>query len=196
MAEVTKKNDTTVKTPRALGAYVTLKAPKPGPNGGDAAFSICLLWDKTVDLTTIKDAIKAAAVSKWGDKAIEMLKAGRLKNPLRDGDVKAEDNSDPMYKGKVFLNAKNTNRPGLVDTSRNPVDPGEVYSGCTFHAALRFFPFDKNGNKGVGCSLQNLMLVSKGKRMDGRKSADAEFEDFTPDVQPGDENGGVDDLLI
>jgi hypothetical protein len=57
-------------------------------------------------------------------------------------------------------------------------------------AAVRLRP---NGNKGVGIGLQNLMLVGKGPRIDGRKSADAEFKDFQPDVREGD--GELGDML-
>lgn len=191
MADQTKNEN--VKTPRALGCFVFLNKPRPGLNGGDAKYSICLLWEKKTDLTAIKQAIITAATEKFGANAVNALKSGKLKNPLRDGDEKAEESGDETFKGKVFLNANATSRPGVVDTNLQPVDPSEVYSGCFFHAALRFYAFDKNGNKGVGVGLQNLMLVAKGPRIDGRKSADSEFNGFQPDVQPGDEN--VNDLL-
>jgi hypothetical protein len=78
------------------------------------------------------------------------------------------------------------------------VDPTEVYSGCYFHAQLRFYPFDwnKGQSRGVGCGLQNMMLVGKGKRIDGRETAEQAFKDFTPDVVDEDAaNGDVDDLI-
>jgi hypothetical protein len=37
------------------------------------------------------------------------------------------------------------------------------------------------------------MLVGKGPRIDGRKSADAEFKDFQPDVR--DSDGELGDML-
>lgn len=194
MAEVQKNEN--IKTPRALGCFVFLTRPRPGLNGGEAKYSLMLLWDKTVDLSKLKEAIVAAATSKFGVNAKAALQSGRLKNPLRDGDVKFAEGGDETFKGKVFMNAGSTTRPGIVDTNGAPVDPSETYSGCYFHAAVRFFPYDKAGNKGVGVGLQNLMLVSKGPRIDGRKSADAEFKDFTPDVREGDQTtGGIDDMI-
>lgn len=187
-----KKNEN-VKTPRALGCYVKLQKPQPGPNGGEPKYSIMLLWDKKTDLSRIKAAIEEAAVAKWGPNAKLALEKKKLKSPLRDGDEKFEESGDPIYQGKVFLNAGSTSRPGIVDTNMVPVDPSEVYSGCFFHAALRFYPFDKSGNKGVGAGLQNLMLVAKGTRIDGRKSADKEFADFQPDVREGDD--AIGDML-
>src|SRR5882724_3198328 len=99
------------------------------------------------------------------------------------------------YKNKWFVNARSKQRVPIVDASLAPVDPSEVYSGCFFHAQLRFYPFDwnKGQSKGVGCGLQNLMLVGKGKRIDGRETAEQAFKDFTPDVM--DDGEDVGDLI-
>jgi hypothetical protein len=185
----TKKTSESVKTPRALGCYVFLTKPRAQDNG-DPAYSIALLFEKTADLSKVEAAIVEAAVGKWGPNAVAALKSGRLRNPLRDGDEKFTETGDQHFKGKRFLNAKSTSRPGLVDTNMQPVDPNEVYSGCFFHAAVRFYAYDKNGNKGVGAGLQNLMLVGKGTRIDGRKSADKDFEGFQADVREGDADIG------
>jgi hypothetical protein len=182
-----KKKNEAVKSPRALACYVYLQKPRPGMNGQEPSYQLALLWDKKADLSKLEAAIVEAAVSKWGPNAVTALKNGKLKNPLRDGDEKFAEDGDENYKGKKFLNAKSTSRPGIVDTNMQPVDPADVYSGCYFHAALRFYPFDKGGNKGVGAGLQNLMLVSKGPRIDGRKAAEKEFDGFTPDVREGDD---------
>lgn len=193
------KKATNVKTPRALGCFVYLAKPRPPMQpGGEAKYQLMLLWDKKTDLTGIRKAIEEAAVAKFGPGAVAALaKSKTFKNPLRDGDDKvAEDGGGEEFKGKFFMNATSTTRPAIIDTNNNPVDPNEVYSGCFFHAAVRFYAFDKAGNKGVGCGLQNLMLVSKGKRIDGRKSADQDFQDFKPEVLPTDtlDDAGADDL--
>ena len=192
MAEA-KKNES-IKTPRALGCYVFLNKPRPGMNGGEPSYSLALLFDKSADLSKLQKGIEEAATLKWGPNAVKALAAGKLKNPLRSGDEKFDESGDATFKGKMFMNAKANSRPGIVDTSLAPVDPAEVYSGCYFHAAVRFFAYDKNGNKGVGVGLQNLMLVSKGARIDGRKAAEADFGEFKPDVRDGD-GDAVGDML-
>lgn len=193
MSEIAKNG--TVKTPRALGCFVFLKNPRPGLSGGEPKYSLMLVWPKTTNLNEVKQAIMEAGKAKWGAQTEQGFKTGKLKSPLRDGDKKFEEGGDETFKGNVFMNASSTTRPGIIDVDQNIVDPGEVYSGCFFHAALRFYAYDKNGNKGVGCGLQNLMLVHKGKRIDGRKSADAEFEGFTPDVPEGDGAADLGDML-
>lgn len=188
-----------VKTPRALGCYVTLAKPRAVEAGKEPEYSVALLWPKTTDLSDVRKAIEEAAVSKWGPNAPKLF-GTKLKNPLRDGDQKLDDEGkvDPIYKGKWYVNARSKTRVPIVDAQLAPVDPNEVYSGCFFHAQLRFYPFDwnKGQSRGVGCGLQNIMLVGKGKRIDGRETAEQAFQNFTPDVVE-DEAGGenLDDLI-
>lgn len=185
-----------VKTPRALGCYVTLAKPRAIEAGKEPEYSISLLWPKNTDLTDIRKAIDEAAISKFGPAAPSLLKMGKLKNPLRDGDLKVDDDGivDPNYKGKWFVSARSKQRVRIVDHTMTDVDPNEVYSGCFFHAVLRFYPFDwnKGQSRGVGCGLQNIMLVGRGPRIDGRQDAETAFKDFTPEVM---EDSGADDLI-
>lgn len=195
MAEAAKLRN--VKTPRALACYVTLAKPRAMEVGKDPEYSVALLWGKNVDISDIRKAIDEAAISKWGPAAPKML-GGKLKTPLKDGDAKTDDAGvvDPVYKGKWFVNARSKQRVSIVDADLAPVDPNEVYSGCYFHAQLRFYPFDWKGqSKGVGCGLQNLMLVGRGKRIDGRETAEVAFKDFAPDVVEDEGGGNVDDLI-
>jgi hypothetical protein len=197
MAEATAVKLRNVKTPRALGCYVTLAKPRAMEAGKEPEYSIALLWDKSVDISDIRKAIEEAAVSKFGPAAPKLL-GTKLKTPLKDGDLKVNDDGevDPIYKGKWFVNARSKQRVAIVGTDLQPVDPSEVYSGCYFHAQLRFYPFDwnKGQSRGVGCGLQNVMLVHKGKRIDGRETAEQAFKDFQPEVM--DESGeNLDDLI-
>jgi hypothetical protein len=38
-----------------------------------------------------------------------------------------------------------------------------------------FFPFSRDGNRGIGCGLNNVMFVKEGERLDGRQSAEQAF---------------------
>lgn len=187
-----------VKTPRALGCYVTLAKPRAIEAGKEPEYSVSLLWPKGTNLDDLKKAIEEAAVSKFGPVAAKLL-GTKLKNPLRDGNLKIDDegNIDPVYKDHVFVSARSKTRVRIVDHDMNDVDPNTVYSGCYFHAQLRFYPFDfnKGQSRGVGCGLQNLMLVGRGKRIDGRETAEQAFKDFEPDIiedDPEADTGGYD----
>ena len=78
-----------------------------------------------------------------------------------------------------FLNANSNQKPGIVDKDLNEIlDPDEVYSGCWGRASLNFYPFDSNGNKGIGAGLNNIQKVKDGERLGpARASAEDDFGD-------------------
>lgn len=178
-----------VVLPPALGSYVTIFQARAVNEGDEPKFSISLLWDKSQEkqLDQLKKAIEQVAVQRFGPDAPKLLKSGKLRSPLRDGDIDRED--DPVYAGKVFLNANSTRQPGVVDAKLNPVfEESEAYSGCTFRASVAVFPYEAKGNKGVGVGLNNLQVVKKGERIDGRRAAADEFAEFAE--EGGGEGGG------
>lgn len=124
----------------------------------------------------IDEAKKQAIVSKWGGKEPK-----KLDMPLRDGDEKDDEN----YEGHLFVNAKSNTRPGIVDRKKVPiVDEEEVYSGVWAIVSVTFFGYDKNGNKGVACGLNNIMKFKDDEHFGGRVSAESDFGD----VDLGDED--------
>ena len=117
----------------------------------------------------IEEAKKQAIVSKWGGKEPK-----KLDMPLRDGDEKDDEN----YDGHFFVNAKSNTRPGIVDRKKVPiVDEEEVYSGVWAVVSVTFFGYDKNGNKGVACGLNNIMKFKDDEHFGGRVSAESDFGD-------------------
>ena len=67
----------------------------------------------------------------------------------------------------MFLNANNTQAPGIVDADRQPIiDRKEVYSGCFGRASISFYAFNTNGNKGIACSLNNLQKIKDGEHLE------------------------------
>ena len=115
----------------------------------------------------IAEAKKQAIVSKWGGKEPK-----KLDMPLRDGDEKDDEN----YEGHLFVNAKSNTRPGIVDRKKVPiVDEEEVYSGVWAIVSVTFFGYDKNGNKGVACGLNNIVKFKDDEHFGGRVSAESDF---------------------
>ena len=112
-------------------------------------------------------AKKQAIVSKWGGKEPK-----KLDMPLRDGDEKDDEN----YEGHLFVNAKSNTRPGIVDRKKVPiVDEEEIYSGVWAIVSITFFGYDKNGNRGVACGLNNIMKFKDDEHFGGRVSAESDF---------------------
>jgi len=197
MAQTTSKK---VILPPALGNYAAIFKPRAFEDQAPK-FSIVLTWPKA-EKEALKPAVEAvisAAKSKWGDEAVSLLKAGKLKNPLRDGDVETDAEGKPRFPGCFFMTASASadRPPGIVDAKVQPVfEEGEAYSGCTFRASVNLFVFDKKGNRGVAVGLNNLQVVKKGPRLDGRKNAESDFAEYK---EEGDTSGtdaaAADDLL-
>lgn len=170
---------TKVVTGRVRFSYVNIFRSRAFREGQDAKFSICLLIPKKdkAGIAKIRDAIDEAVqegiTSKWGGKTPKNLHL-----PLRDGDEERADEA-PEYEGMMFLNANSTTKPGIVDKDLNEIlDPEEVYSGCWGRASINFFPYDSNGNRGVGVGLNNIQKLADGERLGGaRASAEDDFGD-------------------
>lgn len=169
-------------------SYVNIFRSRAFREGQDAKYSICLLIpkDDTKTLDKIQDAVDEAieqgVSSKWGGK-----KPKNLHLPLRDGDEERADEA-PEYEGMYFLNANSTQKPGIIDRDRNEIlDPDEVYSGCWGMASINFFPYDSNGNKGVGVGLNNIQKIKDGEHL-GAARASAE-DDFADDFDDDEDFG-------
>ena len=164
--------------PETLWSYVNAWEPK-SINGSAPKYSVQLRIPKTdkVTLEKIERAIKAAyeegaAKLKGNSKSVPPLST--LKTPLRDGDESFPD--DESYAGYMFLNANNTQAPGIVDANRQPIlERREVYSGVFGRASISFFAFNSNGNKGIACSLNNLQKIKDGTPLGGHSSAEDDF---------------------
>lgn len=187
------QNDPTkVLTNEVRLSYCNLVQPRAVKTGGEEKYSVALLIPKT-DVTTINDirsaiaAAKQAAVSKiWGGVA-----PPKMKDILHDGDG-LRDNGTPYSeecKGHWVLNASSKKKPQVVDRSNIGVElaPQDIYSGMYARVTLRFFGFDSNGNRGVGCGLGNVMKTRDGEPLSGGASAAADFAgvgDPVPTVDP------------
>ncbi len=177
---------TKVITGKVRFSYVNIFKSRSFQTGQDEKFSICLLIPKKDKDTIrkIKAAIEAAkkqgVADKWGGKL-----PGNLKLPLRDGDEERADEAEE-YAGMYFLNANSAQKPGIIDMYKNEIlDPAEVYSGCWGRASINFFPFNSNGNKGIGVGLNNIQKLGDDEPL-GASRASAE-SDFADDYEDDDD---------
>lgn len=164
-------------TPPATAIFVYVWEPRESMNeGGKAQYAISLLFKKAQDLSALRNAVKATVKEKFGDRT------GSLKLPFRS--VDEMEQPVPGYKGGVFITAKSTNKPGIVDADLQPItDPMDFYPGCLCRASVVPFAFDKKGSKGVTFLLNNIQKLKDGTRLDGRKKAEDEFESVEDDSE-------------
>ena len=91
---------------------------------------------------------------------------------------------DPAYVGCFFLNANASpeHPPLVVDADRNAImDRGEVYSGCYGRGCVSFFPYNTQGNKGIGCGLIGVQKLQDGEPLGSVVTAESAFGDADDD---------------
>lgn len=161
-------------------------------------FSVTMLFDKNADLGKLKQAMKNAAVEKWGPDEKKWPK--NLRKPLRNGDEKADVKG---YKGKLFLVASSKQAPDVVDQNLDPIiEESRFYAGCYARAELLAFAYDTAGNRGISFALQNLQKTRDGEALSGRKKANEVFsvvetgEDDASNYGTGDSTEDSDDESV
>ena len=176
MATVKKKQRALI-TPPGIASYAFVWKPQPSMTAGqEPKYAITLVVSKKTDLTPLRKACEAAAIKKFGDRALKLIKLGKISLPFRDGDEDRED--DDLYAGKIFFAAKSNQQPRVVDEDLQPItDQFEFYSGCKCRISVWPYGYDVNGNKGVAFSLNNVQKLADGERLSGRQAPEDEFGD-------------------
>lgn len=148
--------------------------PGGATDGGKYMTSVLIPKNEKETVEAIKEAIEEAKkqgiISKWGGKEPK-----KLEMPLRDGDEK----EDGVYENHLYVNAKCSTRPGIIDRNAAPiVDEEEIYSGVWAYVSVTFYAYDTNGNRGVACGLNNIMKFKDDERLGGRASAEHDFSEI------------------
>lgn len=175
-----KKEKIAIRTPKFRVSFPELfeakafedKAPK---------FSIQMLFDKTTDLSELKDAVKAVAKEKWGNNIPKGLSL-----PFRDGNEKTLDS----HKNKIVVSAFSKYKPIVVKAKFQngqavPIlDPEEIYAGCYAIASISPYAWEhknKQGavmKRGVSFNLNAVQKAGEGERFSKLPDASEMFESF------------------
>jgi len=180
MSKTITNQTTKVITGKVRLSYAHLFKPVALSDDQDPKYSVCLLIPKN-DKATLKkinaaiEAAKQSGSSLWGGKV-----PNNLKTPIRDGDDERPD--QPEYENCYFINASSKTAPGVVDKDVQPIlDSTEVYSGCYARASVNFYAFNKAGNRGIACGLNNIQKLADGDYLGGRSRAEDDFEPIEDD---------------
>ncbi|HSW00039.1 MAG TPA: DUF2815 family protein [Sedimentisphaerales bacterium] len=169
----TQNNSPKIMTPEFRLSFPDLFQPKAF-EGGEPKYGCVMLFHKSTDLSKLKAAANAVALARWPDPKTRPV---NLRSPFRDGDTERPDTDG--YQDVIFVTAKSKTRPGVVDANVVPIteDSGDIYAGCWCKATVTFYAYDKAGNRGVACSLQN---VQKLRDDEGFSSRSKPEDDFAP----------------
>lgn len=176
-----KYSDTSVRLGMVRFSFPYVFEKRKGENGQEDKYSLCCLIPKADKATVamFNEAYEAARekgkTEKWGGKV-----PAKVKSPLRDGDVDRE--GDPAFKDCWFFNCSSKQQPGVrvkeAGVISDALDSTEFYAGCYGCVSVNMFPYNSNGNVGVGVGLNNCIKLEDGERLGGSRSADEDFADL------------------
>lgn len=168
-----------IVTGKVRFSYANVFEPKAMQNGGEAKYSITLLIPKS-DNDTYQRIV--AEINKTLQESVADTFKGVMpanpRLPIYDGDGLRESGEPygPECKGHWVMSAKSNSAPEVVDANCQPIlSKNEFYSGCYGRASIRFYAYNQNGNKGIGCGLGNVQKLEDGQPLDGRTSATEDF---------------------
>lgn len=185
MAQPAMANPSTkVVTGKVRFSYPNVFQPRAVAEGQDAKYSVSLLIPKSDKATMSKikaamEAVKATCASLFGGKV-----PANLASPIHDGDAEKPHGGEygPEAQGCWVLNASSKQKPGIVDADMNAIlDSTEFYPGCYGRASINFFAYNKAGNRGIGCGLNNLQKTADGEPLSNRSRPEDDFEEYTDD---------------
>ena len=163
-------------------SYEHLTKPQSN-NGGEPKYSATLLIPKSDTATyndlqsALQEAYRQGVEEKWNGLNPQ------LRYPvIYDGDgVRPSGQAyGDECKGHWVLTASSKQMPQTVHQSNVLVQLAEtdIYSGMYARVTLNFYPFDSNGNKGVGCGLGNVMKTRDGEPLSGKSTAESDFSNI------------------
>lgn len=165
-------------------SYANVFEPRAAQNGGEPKYSVTLLIPKTDNVTYQR--IIAEINKTLQENVADTFKGVMPANPripIYDGDGLRESGETfrAECKGHWVMTAKSNVAPEVVDENCQPIlSKNEFYSGCYGRASIRFYAYNQNGNKGIGCGLGNVQKLEDGQPLDGRTTA---AEDFGTPIQ-------------
>lgn len=179
------KRPTEVRTPEFRVSYPSVFKPKYNELGKKYEYIVQARFPKdTTDLKPFKEAIKAAAIDRWG--SLEKVPK-KAKMPIKDGD----EMDDPQCEGHWVMDFKASEnyQPAVVSTKKDqsgkftPItSEKEFYGGCYARAVVNAYAYDVEVNKGVNFGLGNIQKLRDGDRFGGGSAvAEEDFSD-TPDT--------------
>jgi len=181
---MSNKNVQHVVTGKVRLSYVHLFSPYAKHPGDEPKFSTTILIPKQ-DVATRQriDAAMAAATQEGVSSKWNGVRPPQVAVPIYDGDGVRPSDGMPFgeeCKRHWVMTASSKQKPDVVDLGLNPIiNQSEIYSGVYARVSLRFFPYNSNGKKGIGCGLGNVQKLEDGEPLGGRTSAASDFGEAT-----------------
>lgn len=185
---MTNQDPMLVVTGRCRIAFPSLfeKTPRAKGMNDKLAYQAVALIPPEHDLKPFQEAMKAAAMAKWGQVPSDL---NRDKLALKPCSSKA--NKPAGYEdGWHFVNAASQYQPQVLDVDGSEIESiqaGKIYGGCYCRFILTAYAWDNIGGKGVSFSLDAVQFLEDGERIGGgRVDARDVFAPISTASQPAD----------
>lgn len=173
-----------VRTAEVRLSYIHLDTPYSQDGQQEPKYQATLLLPKT-QVNCYNEIMQAINAAKQ-DGISNQWKGACPPNPslpIHDGDGPRERSGESYgeeCKGHWVISAKSKLKPQVVHQSNINCElpAGSYKSGDYGVAMINFYPYDVNGNRGIACSLGNIMLTRDGEALGGQSNAADDFSDF------------------
>lgn len=145
-------------------------------------YNFNLIFPADADLTELRNAIKAAASDKFGDRLKALAAKGSLKSPIKKGDTMVSESTNELYDGYeadsqvVSVNFYNPmpflDQYGNRIQSNSPQAEATFYAGCYVQVAVTAHAYDQKGGTGVNLRCYALMKRAEGNKFGGEGFGD------------------------
>lgn len=190
-----KGDPTKVRTAEVRLSYAHLDQPYSQDGTQEAKYQATLLLSKN-EVACYNEIMAAIGAAK--QKGIsDSWKGACPPNPslpIHDGDGVRERSGERYSEechGCWVISAKTKVKPQVVHQSNISCElpAGSYKSGDYARVMINFYPYDANGNRGIACSLGNVMITREGEALGGQSSATDDFADFGSDFSAAPQQG-------
>lgn len=166
-----KKRESVV-TPEGRLVFPNLFTPTAFEEGKKETYNCLLVFPKGTDLSALNAAVKRALLEKFPKGA------PGARNPVRDGNEKADDWGD-LFRDALYIRASSLYQPRVVDRAKQEIiDEKAVYGGCYARLVVSPYGYDTMGNKGVSIGLDAVQILRDGEPLGGGSAAVKLFDDL------------------
>jgi len=167
------KETNEVHTPKCRIAYESLLKARGIKDNPDSkpSFSVTLMVPADANLDALKELVANVAKDRFGTQWEKVL--NNMRYPTVKPTEKDERLAEHAAKFPWLISAKaNLDFPPFIfgpDAKKFSGDQSDVYRGRWAVAAVRAYPYDTAGNKGVGLGLQRIQLLDHDEPISGAR---------------------------
>lgn len=162
-----------IKTPLARLSYPHLFKKVAAKGSTKEQYSCSLIFPAGTDLSALMQVAADTAKEQWGEKAVELLQKGIIRNPFLKGDEPKWADKPGMGPGVKFIRCVSQQKPKVVDQKRQDVSEDAIYAGQFVYAMVHVFAWEHpTQGKGLSFGIDAVQIVRDGERLGGGGNVD------------------------